>query len=336
MAGRGCLDESRRRLLTGLPPAYSAAQGALLLVLFQTSHVVEHRLTERAQGNLAALYDTMPKAAVLVQLAPGGGPDLATAQRVRAADVPVGACMLVKPGEQVRVGWPPCEHLGGARQGRVEGQGIDACIAAFPGLAVQPPGATPLPPACLTAPATNHQPLQVPLDGQVVHGRAMVSAEHITGESLPVLSRVGDEVAAGSLNRDGVLVLRALRPAEESTPARIAKLTLDAQVRAGHGVAALYVSERRREQPGLGGSTSPHSSCYLVTSAKPSCRPTHPPTLHPYLQAKRPQLHTWLDQFGEMYSKGVIAATLAMLAVLLLTGVPLLGAAGEVRAGQAG
>ena len=40
------------------------------------------------------------------------------------------------------------------------------------------------------------------------------------------------QVAAGSLNRDGVLVVRALRPAEESTPARIAKLTLDAQVRA--------------------------------------------------------------------------------------------------------
>lgn len=38
------------------------------------------------------------------------------------------------------------------------------------------------------------------------------------------------QVAAGSLNRDGVLVLRALRPAEESTPARIARLTLDAQV----------------------------------------------------------------------------------------------------------
>ena len=37
---------------------------------------------------------------------------------------------------------------------------------------------------------------QVPLDGEVVHGRAMVSSEHITGESLPVLRRVGDEVSA--------------------------------------------------------------------------------------------------------------------------------------------
>lgn len=75
----------------------------------------------------------------------------------------------------------------------------------------------------------------MPLDGLIVHGRAMVSSEHITGESLPVLRRGGDEVAAGSLNRDGLLVLRALRRAEESTPARIARLTLDAQVLSKRG-----------------------------------------------------------------------------------------------------
>ena len=85
---------------------------------------------------------------------------------------------------------------------------------------------------------------QVPLDGEIVHGRAMVSAEHITGEALPVLRRGGDEVAAGSLNRDGLLVLRALRPAEESTPARIARLTLDAQVGWG-GKRALDAGLRR-------------------------------------------------------------------------------------------
>lgn len=38
------------------------------------------------------------------------------------------------------------------------------------------------------------------------------------------------QVAAGSLNRDGLLVVHASRPSAESTPARIAKLTLDAQV----------------------------------------------------------------------------------------------------------
>lgn len=87
--------------------------------------------------------------------------------------------------------------------------------------------AAPSHPGCRAPPLKKNQ---VPLDGAVLHGRAMVSSEHITGESLPVLRRTGDEVAAGSLNRDGLLVLRALRPAEDSTPARIARLTLDAQV----------------------------------------------------------------------------------------------------------
>ena len=78
-------------------------------MLFQTSHVVEHLLTDRAQGNLAALYDTIPKTAVLVDPPAGGngngsgsaGPDMGSARRVRAAEVAVGDCMLVKPGEQV-------------------------------------------------------------------------------------------------------------------------------------------------------------------------------------------------------------------------------------------
>lgn len=85
-----------------LLPSVHRLQGALLLVLFQTSHVVEHLLTDRAQGNLAALYDAMPKEAVLVGMGPDGRPDLASARRVLAADVAVGDCMLVKPGEQVR------------------------------------------------------------------------------------------------------------------------------------------------------------------------------------------------------------------------------------------
>ena len=53
------------------PPAPLPLQGALLLVLFQTSHALEHLLTHKAQGNLTALYDTIPTSAVLVEV--GGG-----------------------------------------------------------------------------------------------------------------------------------------------------------------------------------------------------------------------------------------------------------------------
>ena len=41
----------------------------------------------------------------------------------------------------------------------------------------------------------------------------------------------GDEVPAGSLNTDGLMVIRVMATADESTPARIARLTATAQVR---------------------------------------------------------------------------------------------------------
>ena len=59
----------------------------------------------------------------------------------------------------------------------------------------------------------------------------MVSIQHITGEALPVVKRVGDEIPAGAVNSDGALVVRSTRSAEDSTPARIARLTEAAQNR---------------------------------------------------------------------------------------------------------
>ena len=76
-------------------------QGALLLVLFHVSHTVEHRLTDRAMGNLSALFDSIPQKAVLVQLDAGGSPNLLAAREVPARDVAVGALTLVRPGQQV-------------------------------------------------------------------------------------------------------------------------------------------------------------------------------------------------------------------------------------------
>ena len=65
----------------------------------------------------------------------------------------------------------------------------------------------------------------------MTHGSALVSIQHITGEALPISKRVGDEVPAGAVNSDGALVVKTLRSAEDSTPARIARLTEAAQNR---------------------------------------------------------------------------------------------------------
>ena len=72
--------------------------------------------------------------------------------------------------------------------------------------------------------------MQIPLDGAIVYGEALVSSEHITGEAFPVRKCSGDEVPAGAMNHDGVLVIKTSASASQSTPARIASLTRQAQV----------------------------------------------------------------------------------------------------------
>lgn len=78
--------------------------------------------------------------------------------------------------------------------------------------------------------------LQIPLDGVIVYGEALVSSEHITGEALPVRKGKGEEVPAGSINHDGLLVVQVSRTLDQSTPARIVSLTRQAQAR-----TSLYV-----------------------------------------------------------------------------------------------
>lgn len=71
---------------------------------------------------------------------------------------------------------------------------------------------------------------QVPLDGVIVWGTANLSLQHITGEEQPVKLSPGQDVPAGSLSTDGLLVVRVEATAEDSTPARIARLAAEAQV----------------------------------------------------------------------------------------------------------
>lgn len=80
-------------------------QGALLLVLFEGSHVLEHKLTGEAQGNLQALFDATPEHATLVGLNQDNSPDMTKLQKAKARDVAVGSHMLIRPGEQVS--WTP-------------------------------------------------------------------------------------------------------------------------------------------------------------------------------------------------------------------------------------
>lgn len=57
-------------------------QGALLLLLFRVSHLLEDRLTEKAAGSLQRLFDSVPDSAALVEVEESGAPRVATTQQV--------------------------------------------------------------------------------------------------------------------------------------------------------------------------------------------------------------------------------------------------------------
>ncbi len=70
---------------------------------------------------------------------------------------------------------------------------------------------------------------KVPLDGEVVSGASAVNQAPVTGESLPIDKREGDEVFAGSINGRGALEVRVTRRRRDTTLARIIYLVEQAQ-----------------------------------------------------------------------------------------------------------
>ncbi len=76
----------------------------------------------------------------------------------------------------------------------------------------------------LVAPGEN-----IPLDGRVLAGESLVNQAPITGESLPVDKRPGDDVFAGTINGRGGLDVSVTRLKRDSTLARIIRLVETAQ-----------------------------------------------------------------------------------------------------------
>lgn len=72
---------------------------------------------------------------------------------------------------------------------------------------------------------------RVPLDGTVVAGTSELDTSALTGESLPWSVQPGSDVLAGSINRGGLLTLRATRLVGESAVSRILDMVQNASSR---------------------------------------------------------------------------------------------------------
>lgn len=68
----------------------------------------------------------------------------------------------------------------------------------------------------------------VPVDAVVLEGVGSFDESSLTGESMPQTKNPGDEIFSGTVNVDGAITVRALRPAAESQYEQIIKLVKNA------------------------------------------------------------------------------------------------------------
>lgn len=69
---------------------------------------------------------------------------------------------------------------------------------------------------------------KIPVDGEVIDGYSGVDEKVITGESIPVEKKVGDEVVGATINKTGMLKFKATKVGSDTVLAQIISLVEDA------------------------------------------------------------------------------------------------------------
>ncbi len=70
---------------------------------------------------------------------------------------------------------------------------------------------------------------KIPTDGVVIEGQSAVDESMATGESMPVMKKVGDEVIGATVNQLGLLKVRAAKVGQDTFLSQVIKLVEEAQ-----------------------------------------------------------------------------------------------------------
>ena len=70
----------------------------------------------------------------------------------------------------------------------------------------------------------------IPVDGEIIEGRALIDQKTITGEGLPVSRTIGEAAFAATVIREGQIILRAVSVGNQTTAGQIVKLIDSAPV----------------------------------------------------------------------------------------------------------
>ena len=70
---------------------------------------------------------------------------------------------------------------------------------------------------------------KIPVDGIVMEGESSVDQSMVTGESIPVTKKEGDEVIGATLNKNGMIKFKATKVGSETTLMQIVKMVEEAQ-----------------------------------------------------------------------------------------------------------
>ncbi len=70
---------------------------------------------------------------------------------------------------------------------------------------------------------------RIPVDAIIIEGHSAIDESMLTGESLPVEKEVGDQVVGGSINKNGLLYIKAIKVGKDTVLAQIIKMVEEAQ-----------------------------------------------------------------------------------------------------------